>query len=284
MKKIKLIIAIVLLTVVAHGQSYVPTYADIQQFFKTKTYVVLEKNPISSYNFKIQEAVKQNWTITEFEIISLDKFEELRTDPNNSFLIMTQVVFQNDKTKAKYNFLQVLLGKNVKNFEEMPDIASVPLSYTQVDADYWVYKLETLVRFLQKHLNLMNENPELIKKNVFEHYNSNIGDIRSKTLYVVKDELGPDVNTEAKIRDVYPYNVQIVDRETIEEIIKNKDKDAVFLHKVGPYGTRLSARCYKIIIGASDANFYYFDYHWIKKPKKPDGILEEDFKKMARKK
>lgn len=54
-----------------------------------------------------------------------------------------------------------------------------------------------------------------------------------------------------------------------------------FLHKVGPEGTKLDARSYKIIIGAADANFYYFDYHKIS-GKNPDGFLESDFKNLVK--
>jgi len=54
----------------------------------------------------------------------------------------------------------------------------------------------------------------------------------------------------------------------------------VFLHKVGPEGTRLIARCYKILIGAADSKFYYFDYHKIS-DEKPDGFLLSDFKKTG---
>jgi hypothetical protein len=49
---------------------------------------------------------------------------------------------------------------------------------------------------------------------------------------------------------------------------------------VGPDGTRKDARSYKVIIGAADANFYFFDYHKVSE-KNPDGLLEEDLKKMA---
>jgi hypothetical protein len=56
----------------------------------------------------------------------------------------------------------------------------------------------------------------------------------------------------------------------------------VFLHKVGPEGTKMDARCYNVIIGAADANFYYFDYHKIS-DKSPDGFLESDFKSLVKK-
>lgn len=282
MKKTIVLLLVALLGYTVAAQNYVPTQVELNRFYNSTTYVVLEKNPISSYNFKIQEAVKENWTITDYEFISLDQFEELRKDPKNSFLIMTQVVFEGDKTKARYDFLQLLQGKDVFLFEEMPELVSVPLAYTEVDEEYWVYKLETIVRFIENHMELIQKRPDLVDENIFSYYNENAKDVKKKTLYIVHDELESDVNTLSEIKDVYPYPVKIVDREDIEEAIKNRDPDVVFLHKVGPYGTRLRARCYKILIGANDANFYYFDYHNIIKGRRPDGFLKKDFKKIAK--
>ena len=160
--------------------------------------------------------------------------------------------------------------------------------FTAVDVsgtlEFWVYKMESLVRFMQNHAKTMKDNPNMIKKNIFQHYNKNTKDIKQKTLYLVKEEVAPNINTEAKIKKIYPYKVKFVTREEIEEAITNHDEDVVFLHKVGPQGTRLRARCYKIIIGAKDANFYFFNYHWVEKGKKFDAILDVDFKKMAKKK
>ena len=285
MRKLILTIIIGILTLSINAQEYLPTEADLNQFLNSKLYVVLESNPIAEYNFKIQEAVKKAWTITDYEFISLDQFEEMYNDPDKSFLMMTQVVFQNDKTKVRYNFLSIFIGKEgLDGFEDLPDIAAIPLAYTEVDEEFWTYKMEALVRFMQTHVQNMKDNPGMIKKNIFEYYNENTKDIKQKTLYVVKDEVAPNVDTEAKIKKIYPYKVKFVTREEIEEAITNRDPEVAFLHKVGPQGTRLRARCYKIIIGAKDANFYYFNYHWVEKGKNFDGILDADFKKMAKKK
>ncbi|HQH41236.1 MAG TPA: hypothetical protein PK825_05785, partial [Bacteroidales bacterium] len=70
------------------AQDYVPTRADIEQFFKTKTLVVLEDNPLMEYNILIQEVMKREWTITPFEVISFKEFEEKRKDPSYSFLVL----------------------------------------------------------------------------------------------------------------------------------------------------------------------------------------------------
>ncbi len=285
MKKIILAIIIGISTLSVNSQEYLPTEADLNQFLNSKLYVVLESNPIAAYNFKIQEAVKNAWNLTEFEFISLDQFEEMYNDPDKSFLMMTQVVFQHDKTKVRYNFLHIFIGKEgLDTFEDLPDIAAIPLSYTEVDEEFWVYKMESLVRFMQTHIQNMRDNPGMIKKNIFEYYNEFSKDIKQKTLYLVKDEVAQNINSEAKIKKIYPYKVKFVTRDEIEEAIENRDEDVVYLHKVGPQGTRLRARCYKIIIGTKDANFYYFNWHWVQKGKNFDGFLDKDFKQIAKKK
>ncbi len=285
MKKLLVAFIIGIIAFNSNAQEYLPTEADLNQFLNSKLYVVLESNPIAEYNFKIQDAVKKVWTLTDYEFISLDQYEKMYNDPKASFLMMTQVVFQNDKTKVRYNFLHIFIGKpEIDNMRDLPDIAAIPLSYTEVDEEFWVYKMESLVRFLQSHVQNMKNNPDMIKKNIFQYYNENTKDIKQKTLYLVKDEVAPNISSESKIKKIYPYKVKFVTREEIEEAITTRAEDVVYLHKVGPQGTRLRARCYKIIIGAKDANFYFFDYHWVEKGKNFDGILDKDFKKMAKNK
>ncbi len=276
-----LIIGILFTLQVTFGQDYIPSRDDINAFFNTKTLVVLQDNPLLEYNYVIKDVMKQEWKITEYDFISMKEFEELRKDPKYSFLYMTQVMFDNDKTDAKYRFIHLSLGGDYFRTNQMPDIASVPLAYYNVEEDNYIYKLALLVRFIQNHAKLVKEQPEIVSENVFKHYNDNMKDIKTKTLYVLEEELSKEVNSAARIKKVYPYKFQIVTKEDITEAIKNKDENVVFLHKVGPGETKMDARCYKVVVGAADANFYYFDYHRIS-DKKPDGLLESDFKKMAK--
>lgn len=69
----------------SYSQDYIPSRDDIQAFFNTKTLVVLQDNPLLEYNQVIQDVMKQEWTITEFEFISYKEFEEKRFDPQYSF-------------------------------------------------------------------------------------------------------------------------------------------------------------------------------------------------------
>lgn len=275
-----LLVIIPLLHVQAQRE-YLPTPEDLNRFHTTKTYVVLSDNPMAEYNFEIQDAVKKYWNITGYEFLQYDDFGDKSVDKNASFLYMAAVNFEKDKSQTRYMFLCLSLGGDYETIDDMKDVANIPLSYYGVDEDRYAYKLGTMVRFLQDHIRLITENPDMVSQNVYKHYNTNMADMKGKTLYLVEEELARNVSSEAKIRSVYPYEVKIVEPEEIKELIMAGDENAVFLHKVGPEGKKMNARVYKILIGAADGKFYYFDYHKVSS-KKPDAFLESDFKKLAR--
>jgi hypothetical protein len=262
-------------------REYLPTAEDLDHFHTTKTYVVLSDNPMAEYNFEIQDAVKKYWNITEYEFIKFDEFGEKSADKNASFIYVAAVNFEKDKSHTRYKFLCVSLGGDYVSIDDMKDVANLPLSYHGVDDDRYTYKLGTMVKFLQNHIKLITGNPSMVSQNVYKHYNENMADARQKTLYMLEEELDKPVSSEARIRQVYPYAVKIVEPEEIKELIMAGDENAVFLHKVGPEGKKMNARVYKILIGAADGKFYYFDYHKVNS-KKPDAFLESDFKKLAR--
>ena len=281
MKRFTMMLAFIGAGLFVQAQSYVPSKEDVMAFFTTKTLVVLEDNLLMEYNSIIKKVMQQEWTVTSYDFISNKEFEEKRLDPQYSFIYMSQVTFENDKTDAAYRFMHLSLGGDYFRLNEMPDIASVPLAYFSVEEDSYAYKLAILVRFMQNHAKLLQAHPEIISANVFKHYNDNIRDIKDKTLYLLEEELASDCNSESEIRKVYPHKFNIVTRDVIEAAIRERNPDVVFLHKVGPEGTKMNARSYKIIIGASDANFYYFDYHKIS-DKSPDGFLLSDFKNLVK--
>jgi len=282
MKKLLFAFAFIGFSFAASAQDHVPTAAEYDLFFNTRTLVVMDENPMSDFNFKIKEVMKSTWKLTELEFITLKEFEEKRRDPSYSFLLTTTATYDADRTKARYTFLSLLLGENVSNIGDMPDMCSIPLSYLRVEDDSYAYKMEAFITFIQEHVNLMHSNPDLIKANPLKYYNKNISSLKDKVLYLVQEDLAPDVNTEAKIKKVYPYDFKIVTKDEIATVLEEKDPNAVILHKVGPEGTKYKARCYKIIVGATDSKFYYFDYHMIDEKDK-DGLLLSDFKKMGSK-
>ena len=282
MKKIFIFLLVIITFVHLQAQrEYLPTETDLEHFYTTLTYVVLEENQLSDYNIEITDAVKKFWDITEYEFIKMKDFPKYSENENASFLYPATVSFEKDRSNTRYQFLCLSLGGKNFNIDELRDMANIPLSYHGVDSDHYSYKMGTLVRFLQYHVRLITEDPSIISQNIYKHYNENMGDLKGKTLYVVEDDLGREVNSLSKIKAIYPYEVKIVDRETIKEIIMAENEDAVVLYKVGPEGKKMNARVYKTLVGVSDAKFYYFEYHKVTS-KKPDAFLASDFKKLAK--
>lgn len=280
-KMIVLLLMILPVLSLSAQREYLPTEEDLEEFHGTKTYVVLKNNPISDYNFEIRDAMENYWDLTEYEYLNFDEFQSKLDEPGASFLYTATVMFEKDKSDTRYTFLCLSLGGDEPTLEKMRDIVNIPLGFYGVEEDHYSYKLGTLVNFIQQHVRMISEDPDLVSQHVFNEYNDNMADISNKTLYLVEEELEKDIRTEARIRDVYPYDFKLVTRDEIKQAIMNKDENVVFLHKVGPEGKKLNARVYKILVGAGDSKFYYFDYHKVK-GRTPDAFLEWDLKKLGK--
>lgn len=279
------IIVTVLLTAFilsSYAQRNLVRHEDIKAFLKTTTYVVLEDNPTSIYNIKIKEVMEKNWTITPFQFISSKEFKDQRQDISKSFLVIIQMKFEKDKLAAIYNFLSVSLGAAVKEVTDMPDICSIPLNYKELPEDSYVYKVEGIVRFIQNHIKFLNENPQLIKGDIFDYYNINNKIVKSKELWLLESDLEKSTRPLTEIRKNYKYTIKVVTPDNIEQAIAEKNPDVIFVHKVGPEGTRLQARCYKMLIGAADGQMYFYDMHSDSKSD-GDGLLTSDLKKIGKK-
>ena len=175
-----------------------PDKDEIKQFNASKTCVVLEDDPFSSYNIYIKEAVKAYWKITPYEFISVKDFNVRRLNPAYSFLVLTQTNFDKDKSHGLYNFMNLLQGKNVNKLAEMPEICAIPLSFAGVSDLVYSYKLGAILSFMQKHAQKISEDPSLTLRKYLKYYNKNIPGLKNKTILVEQDDLTPQVSTIEK--------------------------------------------------------------------------------------
>lgn len=282
MKYINILLFFILSYSVSTAQNTVGTPEQLKQFFKTKTLVVLDGDPFSESNIQLKTAVQNNWKLTKYEFINVDEYLKKIKNSSFSFITIDVVYYEGDKTASKYNFLCIALGGNYKNESEMPQLCTVPLSYADAEQETYSYKIATMLNFMQNHLTLTSKNPELKNSNIIDYYKKNLSELQNNILYVAKDELETSINSEDKFKKIYPYKFKIVTRDIIEDAIDNKNQDIVFLHKVGPEKNNKKAKCWNILIGASDAKLYYFDYHKIDE-NHPDALLESELKKISNK-
>lgn len=282
MNKYSLLALTLLFTAVINAQQRpYPTFDDAEKFRKSVTCVVMEDDPFSFYNAEIKAAVNKYWKVTPVKYITVEEFNVMRNDPAWSFLVLTITNFSNDKSGSTYDFLNLLLGADVDELDQLPEFCAIPLCFSGAPEEEYSYKLGLIIRFMEYHAELVMKNPTLSALRYLKYYNKNVPEIRDKTILVRQADLAPEVNTPEKIASLYPYKVRIVDEEEIIRAIEEKQEDILIVHKVGPEGVKRTGTCMKTLIGTDDAIMYYYDSHLVDS-KNASGLLVADFRRLAR--
>ena len=281
MKRLLLPSLLVLLSISIKAQAPFPDKDEIKQFMASKTCIVLEDDPFSSFNSYVKDAVKSFWTITLYEFITIVEFNRRRTNPAYSFIVLTQTNFEKNKTGGLFNFINLIEGKKVKELGENPEICAVPLSFAGEDDTGYRYKLGVILAFMQKHARLISEDPSLTGRKYLKYYNVNAAEVAKKTILVQEEDLAPEIRTIEAIKAIYPFPVKIVPEEEIQKAINEKTPSTLILHKVGPVGENKSGYCFKMLIGVDDSQMYYYNQH-MANSRNPNGFLESDFTRLAR--
>lgn len=281
MKRCFAALFVLFLSVMLKGQAPFPDKEEIRQFTVSTTCIVLEDDQLSTYNSVIKDAVKEFWTITPYEIITVSEFNVRRLKPEYSFIVLTQTNYEKDKSNSFFNFLNLLQGKNTNNLGLMPEICAVPLSFAGEDDLEYSYKLGAILSFMQEHARMISEDPSLTGRKYLKYYNKNIPKVSDKTILVKEEDLSPSIASIDKIKAIYPHNIEIVSEEDIVKAIENKSENTLVLHMVGPAGEQNAGFCFKMLIGTDDADMYYYHQHKIEK-NNPNGLLPADLKRLAK--
>ena len=281
MRTVSAFVPLIFFTLVAAGQAPFPTEDEIRQFKGSRTCVVLEDDPFSTYNIYIKSAVEASWKITPYEFITVKQFNVRRLDPAYSFIVLTQTNFDKDKSHGLYNFINLLQGKDVNKLAEMPEICAVPLAFAGVNDIEYSYKLRPVLAFIQKHARLISEDPSMTLRKYLKYYNKNIPAVKEKTILVEQEDLAPAVSTYELLRKHYTGKIRIVKNEDIVDAIENNTPNTVIVHKVGPRGERYSGYCFVMLLGIDDGEMYYYNLHMVDRAN-PNGLLPEDLDTLDR--
>ncbi|MDD2637110.1 MAG: hypothetical protein PHW82_16595 [Bacteroidales bacterium] len=285
MKKQQFILILVLISYInSFAQINIPvgTQSQLNNFLNSKTYVVLKNDRMSDYNFAIKEAIEKHWTLTDYEFVYESDFKNLQNDPKNSFIMINKVYFEKDKTQTLFDFIIVTLGGNHRNANEMPTLCAIPLCYKgALESDY-DYKIPIMIKHIENHITTCKANPSLNEDNIAEYYFNKSGSLKKKTLYLLKEEVEPEIRTKNSFASTYPYSFDYTTRENINSITNNNTKNAVILHLICPKLNNTLSYCIKIIIDAENGLIYYWDQHKINKKNK-DYLLKSDLKKLVKK-
>ncbi|HNQ69571.1 MAG TPA: hypothetical protein PKN32_14425 [Bacteroidales bacterium] len=284
MKKTTFVLLIIITSIQAFSQLKIPvgTRSDINKFMTTTTYFVLKNDLLSDFNDALKEAAEKHWTITPYEFIYLSDFEKYKKDSDKSFLMINQVYFEKDKSQTLFDFLILTIGGNYKTVNDMPTLCAVPLCYNGALESEYDYKTGLMIKFIQNHILICKQNPDLNENNIADYYMSKTDSLKGKTLYLLKEEVAPDIRTKNSFASAYPYNFDYTTKENIRNLINNNSKDGLILHVLGPQIKSTLSYCIKIIIDTENGLVYYYDMHKINN-KNPAHLLQSDLKKLTKK-
>jgi hypothetical protein len=280
-KKIITLLAISFFIGTTYSQSPFPTEDEIKSFYGTETLVVLENTMFSTYNAFIKSAMKEHWEITPFKFISVEEFNTMREDPAFSFIVLTETKFDKDKSGSVYNFINLLLGKDVGRIEDLPEMCAIPLSFAgESDIEYG-YKVGIVLRFMQTHVRHLSEDPSITGKRYLKYYNSFIPELADKTILLGEEDLVEELRSESVIKSLYDNDIRLVSEDEIRDAIISKAENNLVLHMVGPDSDRSGGMCFKMLIGTDDGMIYFYGEHKIT-PKNRKGLLVNDLKRIGR--
>jgi hypothetical protein len=164
----------------------------IALFKKSTTCVVLEGGGIT-YNVLIKDAVEKFWKSTPFKFIDQQEFEKRRYDSKYSFLMLVKEEYEKDPGGVSYNFLSLVLGDTSKTLTKMPEFCSIPFSYTDNTNENYGYVLPFMIKFIQKHVQVLEKKRLLIQLSGLKYYNKELN-FDNKILLLNKDKLAPDAD------------------------------------------------------------------------------------------
>ena len=258
------------------------TPEQFKKFLSTTTYVVKTDNPFSNFNNVIEESINKLWTLTKFKIISTEEFENLKTNPANSFIFLSEAAFTQNKETISLDILNITLGTKSGNLNLMPDLGSAPLAYLPIDAEseeieeQYLYFIPGILRFFQYNIKYQANQSQVVDLDKLANINKKL--LADKILYITSDNLAMDVNSIEKIAKIYSGKVKIASKEEIYNTLLNGDSKAAVAFAIKTNG-KIGLNCFKFIIDANSGALIYYAIQEVKS-KEEDGFTASDFKKL----
>ncbi len=248
----------------------------IGMFKNSITCVVLEDGS-TAYNVYIKDAVQRYWKSTEFEFIDQQEFDKRRFDSRYSFLVLMKGVFDKDPGGVSYNYISLVLGGPANDMTDMPELCSIPLSYSDDSNIDCGYVMPSIVKFMQKHAKNLEQKRFFISLRGLKYYNGSTG-FQDKVLLLNKDAMALYVDTPERIKTVYPYYIKLLTTSEIQDEIAANPTNALFHFHVGPTENSGAGKCFEMIFDV-EGNLYYYNSRKITNDN-GDGFNLNDFKNI----
>lgn len=274
-KRGRLLLAFVVASFILVDAEAVPTLATKQQvgmFLNSKTCIVKDDG-MNFYNAPIKEAVEKYWKITGYEFIDQTEFNKRKNDPKYSFLVMMDGAYDKDPGGVRYRYLTLVLGDGSGNLTNMPELCSIPLSYSGDNDTEFEYIIPVVIKFMQLHVRNLEKDRLPISINGLRYYNKT--GFTDKLIVFNSDKMAEAFNTPEKIATVCSNKVKLVAAADMVKELAAAKSGTLFHFHVGPLPEAPAGRCYEMLFD-SDGNLWYYNFRKVTNGN-PDGFNASDF-------
>jgi hypothetical protein len=209
--------------------------------------------------------------------IDQQEFEKRRTDSKYSFLVLMDGVYDKDPGGVSYSYMNLVLGDAHSNLTNMPELCSIPISYTGDKGADFEYAIPAIVKFMQIHAKNLETERFFISLKGFGFYNGK-AEFKDKVLLLNKAGMAKYVDTPDRIKTVYPYYVKLLSTTEIQEEMNLNPTNALFVFHVGPGEAAGSGKCFEMIFD-SEGNLCYYNTRKITNDN-GDGFNMDDFERI----
>jgi len=272
LRKITVILSLIFICFWTMANPPLASKQQIGMFMNSKTCVVLTDGSMN-YNALIRDAVEKHWKATEYEFINYQEFEKRRYETKYSFLVLMKGTFDNDPGGISYNYLSLVMGYAVNDVTKMPELCSIPISYSDINIIEYGYAIPSIIKFMQKHAKKLEKKRFLISFKGLKYYNWPTV-FKDKALLFNNDMMAVNANSVAKIEHVYPYYFKLLATSEIDKEVASKPIKTLFNFHVGPTENAAAGRCFDMIFDV-EGNLYYYNYRKITNDN-PDGFNRRD--------
>ncbi len=255
-----------------------PDATTIQTFKQSITYLVLEDEIISDYNTEMPEIVKDIWEITDIEIISASDFATLRKDETKSFIYLSSVYFEKDKTKTEYTYLFLSLGHKSGKIENMPDLCAIPLGTKQTEQTEYSYIFGLCIKYMQYYVDYLDKNYPSTSKEVIKYHQNTELPLADYEFLIIPEQLESSIRSKNAFKSHYSFPFKFSNREEITQAIRENKKKHLVLHLIKAGENQY---CIKLIMDTNSGKLVYFDYHKVNS-KTASVLLQKDLKTLTK--
>ena len=282
MKRLHMLLTMVLaalLFLCGEGQALAQGKVETKKFKLQDLQQKITKVVMTGNDFKdgaFRQDVVARWHINPFEFCTLAEFEQLKSDKDYYFLLVTTGRFDGE-IEPGLDFLTLVKGgpEATGGLDEMFEVVSVPFGIPG-GTGREIAMLPALVDIIQDFA-LKAQQSDIQGYKGLCLYNANLRKIKGRTVLFAENDLSLQVT--ALEREA--LGIRLVEDDDADEAMIEGREGTVISYTIAPEQPSSTSRCYKMLLDARDHTLYYLDRHRISGKTGPGFSLSE-VQKIAR--